>query len=866
MTEQHRAMSRVRLAALAGAAFCAAQPAFAQADPTPPSAANNSDAAAERPSTAAGGLEDIVVTATRSTTNLQDTPVAITALTAQALSERSFTSVQDIAAVVPNAAFSQANASFGRTLQAYIRGIGQNDFSLAFEPGVAFYVDDQYYALSTGSIFDLLDLERVEVLRGPQGTVFGRNAIGGAVNLIPKAPSNTQSGYVEATYGRYNRQDIRAGFNMPLTDHLFFRVSGVSKSRRGYQQLLDFRCDMIRRGTPQLAGNFPSLDGSNGFLTGKPRDNCLLGRYGGEDVQAVRGALRWDGPGVDVTVSADYTNDDSPLVANKQIRIVQTAGSIALDNQVYQPLFGISYDQRFITDSPFKTYATYADPIPGGSKFPAGCTNVKPVPAGQVACNWYNGDPIHGGINLERKAVIRNYGFGGKAVFDVTDKLTATLLGGYRNVYTTALNDSDGSPLSLQTVKTQISFHSVTAEPRLNYTSDLFDLTVGGFYYKSRGLTTNNVSAAFLNYQQNQYVIVRAESKAAYAQAVVHPFDGFSVTLGGRYSDDNKNVNYNETGTNRISQIADLGVSRWDYRFGADYQATHDITIYGSVASGYRPPAYNPRPFQATQVQSVGEEAAVSYELGFKGDLFDRRLRVNIAGFYTDFSTRITSRAGSECLNSGVEGQCNVPGVQVDPAVTGGATLCRAATAAELAAPNLARGIGVTCVSKTNYFNTPGKIKGLEAEIEARPVDGLLINLSGGYTNFDAPELKADPATVNTTPVYVPEWTGSAGIAYEVQTPGLSGSITPRLDALYQSKISFNARSNFAQIPGRTTFNGRLTYQNDGNDWMVALGATNLFNKRYYYNIFDLVPFGQVGTEGQPGRPREWYLTVKKSF
>jgi iron complex outermembrane receptor protein len=865
MIDRHRALGRVRLAALAGTALFAAAPGFTQSAVQPESQPNvNVDKTP--PPAASGTVEDIVVTATRSATNLQDTPVAITALTAQALSERSFTSVQDIAAVVPNAAFSQANASFGRTLQAYIRGIGQNDFSLAFEPGVAFYVDDQYYALSTGSIFDLLDLERVEVLRGPQGTVFGRNAIGGAVNLIPKAPNNVRSGYVEATYGRYNRQDIRAGFNMPLTDHLFFRVSGVSKSRRGYQKLLDFRCDMIAKGTPQLAGNFPSLDGSNGFLTGKARDDCELGRYGGDDVQAVRGALRWDGPGIDITVSADYTDDDSPLVANKQIRIVPTAGSIALDNQVYQPLFGISYDQRFVTNSPFTTYATYADPIPAGSKFPAGCTNVKPVPAGQVACNWYNGDPIHGGINLERKAVIRNYGFGGKAVFDVTDKLTATLLGGYRNVYTTALNDSDGSPLSLQTVKTQISFHSVTAEPRLNYTSDLFDITVGGFYYKSRGLTTNNVSAAFLNYQQNQYVIVKAESKAAYAQAVVHPFDGFSVTIGGRYSDDNKNVNYNETGTNRISQIADLGVSRWDYRFGADYQVTHDITVYGSVASGYRPPAYNPRPFQATQVQSVGEEAAVSYELGFKGDLFDRRLRLNIAGFYTDFSTRITSRAGSECLNSGVVGACNVPGVQVDPAVTGGATLCRAATGAELAAPNLARGIGVTCVSKTNYFNTPGKIKGLEAEIEARPVDGLLINLSGGYTNFDAPELRADPATVNTTPVYVPEWTGSAGIAYEIQTPGLSGSITPRIDALYQSKISFNARSNFAQIPGRTVFNGRLTYHNDGDDWMVAIGATNLFDKRYYYNIFDLVPFGQIGTEGQPGRPREWYLTVKKSF
>ena len=860
MSENQTGVMHARRALLVGVAVAGLSlgvPAGAQ-EQQPPSEEETAPAAR-------GGVEEIVVTATRSATNLQRTPLAITAITAEGLDQRSFTSIQDVAAIVPNASFQQANAAFGRTLQAYIRGIGQNDFSLAFEPGVAFYVDDQYYALSAGSIFDLLDLERVEILRGPQGTVFGRNAIGGAVNLIPKAPSSEAEGYIEATYGRFNRQDIRAGFNYPISDNLFLRVSGVSKSRRGYQELLDFRCHMIERGTPELAGSFPSLDTSNGFETGSAQDGCVLDRYGGEDVQALRGAIRYEGGTFDITLSGDYTDDTSPLVANKQIRIVQTPGTLQLDQQVHQPLWGISYDQRFITDSPFTTYATYADPIPAGARLPAGCTTEVPVPAGQVACNFYNGSPNRGGVNFVREGVIRNYGFGAKGVFDLKDDLTLTLIAGYRDVYTTALNDPDGSPIGIQNVKTQISFNSYTAEPRLNYSSELFDLTVGGFYYQSKGLTTNAVSAPFLNYTQNQRVTVDAESKAAYAQAVVRPLgDALSLTIGGRFSDDEKNVDYNDS--NRILQTTTLGGSRWDYRFGADYRATQDILVYGSVASGYRPGAYNPRPFQATQLQATEAEELVAYELGFKADLFDRRVRLNMAGFYSDYKTRITPVSGSECFNDGTQGSCNVPGGQVDPAVTGGPNLCRLYNPAIDGPPNLALGIGVSCISKTNYINTPGKIRGIEVELEAQPIDGLTINLAGGYTNFDAPELRNDPLVVNRTPVYVPEWSGSGGISYDFNVEALSGAITPRIDFFYQSEISFNARSAFAQIPGRVTSNGRLTYNNYEGDWSVAVGATNLFNKRYFYNVFDLVPFGQVSTEGQPGRPREWYLTVEKRF
>src|SRR5262245_50992467 len=145
-----------------------------------------------------GGLEEVVVTARYREENLQQTPIAITAITAEEIQSRGFTSTADIAYTVPNASFRPAQQAYGNTMTAYIRGVGQNDFNFAFEPGVGIYVDDVYYPTTMASQFDLLDLERVEVLRGPQGTLFGRGSIGGAVRQRAKAPARGGPGRARA--------------------------------------------------------------------------------------------------------------------------------------------------------------------------------------------------------------------------------------------------------------------------------------------------------------------------------------------------------------------------------------------------------------------------------------------------------------------------------------------------------------------------------------------------------------------------------------------------------------------------------------------------------------------------------------------
>src|SRR6188472_1415546 len=148
-----------------------------------------------------GALEEIVVTARFREENLQKTPLAITAVTGDMLEARGSTSTLDLDSFVPNTVIAPLGAGWGSTAAAFIRGIGLGDNSLSFEPGVPIYIDDVYHGRPQGAVLDLLDIERVEVLRGPQGTLFGKNAVGGAVRMISKKPKGDGTGYIEAGTG-----------------------------------------------------------------------------------------------------------------------------------------------------------------------------------------------------------------------------------------------------------------------------------------------------------------------------------------------------------------------------------------------------------------------------------------------------------------------------------------------------------------------------------------------------------------------------------------------------------------------------------------------------------------------------------------
>ena len=844
------------------ALIAAAAPAWAQQES--PQQAEDQD----------GGISDIVVTATRQATNMQDTPLAITAITSETLNERGIKSTADLSLAVPNATFRRVQGAFGPGVSAFIRGIGQADTSLGAEPSVAYYIDDVYYPLLLGSNFDLLAIDHIEVLRGPQGTLFGRNSLAGAVNIVSRAPSLTEtSGYVQATLGSYNRLDIRAGFNVPLTANLGLSVSGVSKMRDGYQRMLDFRCEMERKGTPALAGRLPYSSPINTAANNFKADDCTVGRLGGEDVRAIRGSLRWEPvDNISLTTSGDFTRDRS---GNPADQLMAVTGPGAANLQAQSNYFGVPYDSRFVTGDPFTSYATYTDPVGAGVAIPAYAAGAAYVGSPATpASTFHNGRSNRGGAASSPGSRLDNWGVSAKLVVGLTESIDLTAIGAYRKLTDSHAFDIDGSPLILEHTQLRIGEDYKNFEIRLSGQSDFIDWVGGAFYFAGDGFTqavNNSPQSAFL---KRQNIIYTPKSSAVFANATIKPLEGLGITLGGRYSHDEKNVDYsNVLDTNPTPGPGDTifeikpSTNRFDWKLGTDYHITDDVMIYASAATGARLPGYNTRPQQPTQVVSYGADETLAYELGVKADLFHRRLRVNAAAFYTDYKSRYTNVTGAEANlltgNAPVAGTCVLVPL---PAGGPGATSCRATPFNPATdTRNLAAGVGVLSIPRTYAVNTPGKVKGFELEVEFRPIEGLAINGAVGYAKFDSPDLKI-ATRANDRLSGLPEVNGTIGIQYRFEDEQLGGSVTPRLDWFYTGDIAMSAARNTYNQPAYSLFNGRLTYENDEHELTVALGVSNLFDQRYYHNFFVYQDIGFPNANGQPGAPREWFVEIGKRF
>ena len=181
-------------------------------------------------------LEEIVVTARKREESLMETPISISAFNGETLADMNLTSIDQIATQTPGLVFhDSANLSgSAKASSVYIRGIGQSDYTLAVEPGVGIYIDDVYLPHSVGNVANVVDVERIEVLRGPQGTLFGRNTVGGAIRVVTKKPHDEFEGDIEFTTGSYDRIDVKGHVNIPLSDTFFVRLSGLSQNRDGF--------------------------------------------------------------------------------------------------------------------------------------------------------------------------------------------------------------------------------------------------------------------------------------------------------------------------------------------------------------------------------------------------------------------------------------------------------------------------------------------------------------------------------------------------------------------------------------------------------------------------------------------------------
>jgi iron complex outermembrane receptor protein len=775
-------------------------PAFGQNTTEPPptsdAVASGEARAVDTPAQAgrptSDGVDEIVVTAQFRSERLQETPLAITAVSSEMLAARSFTNIADVGQTAPSVTLRLGSSGYGKSTQAYIRGIGQSDFNFALEPAVGFYVDDVYHASLFGTSFDLLDLERVEILRGPQGTLFGKNSIGGAVRLISKKPGNDAEASVEGTYGSYNRIDIRGLINLPLIkDTLALRLSAASKQRDGYVDRVDFACAF-----PALAGRLvPTVTGA--------ANSCKVGTLGGEDVRAGRAALRWTPSStVELNLSAEVIRDDSEGAADSLIFVNTGVAALAnYNNTRLIPTYGIPYDNRFVTD-PYVTYANYEN-FAYGRKVPA--------------------------VNT-----VHSSSFSGDLAWDITDNVQLKVISAYQKFKGRFTQNANNAPLPVALTDNLAGFKQFTQEVRLvgSAFGDMLDWATGVFYFDGESSLGGGAYLAANNIAFDQNEGTDAKNKSAFTHGVFHLTDKFSITGGLRYTDESKTYNFNRTNFPSGTSFFPGGpfrsppskFNRFDYKLGADYKITEDVMVYGQFSTGFKGGGINPRPFTPAAAVPFGPETLEAYEIGLKSEFFDRTVRLNLAAYHSDYSNLQLSANGFD--NNG--------------------------------APSII----IANVGSAD-------IQGVEAELQVRPTRDLLIDASGSYTDFEIKDLGAATGvsggpTLASQPPGTPKWKANIGAQYTAPL-GDVGTLTPRFDVYYQSKV-FNEITNNprAAQEGYALANGRLTYASPDEDWSVSLQVTNVFDKFYYVNKF--IQAGTYIFTGQPGRPREWAVTVRRRF
>jgi iron complex outermembrane receptor protein len=784
--------------------------AHAQAAPAAP--------AAEQGNT----IAEVVVTAQFRQQSLQKTPLAITAVNSQMLEARNQTNLAQVTAQAPNVTLAPNGAAFGSSMVAFIRGIGQTDFNLALEPGVGIYVDDVYYPTLTGSLLDLLDLDRVEILRGPQGTLAGKNSIGGAIKLYSQKPNGSNTGYIEGTYGSLNRLNARGAGDFTLVpDKLFARLSASTENHDGYVTRLDYAC---------------THPGSNvhSFVVG---DGCTLGHDGDQHVANGRLAVRWTPDDrLEVNVSGEVTQDNSGVQAN----VITKVNPGSLGTATYtagvngQPVF---FSSQFVPTSKYTSYATYHSQA--CSAIPVfGCDPYAPIVV----------PPINHLYESNAAATID---------YKIADNLHLKSITGYQYYNNQFAEQTDSSPVGVQILLQKQHHQSISQELRLtgNYETHL-DYTAGFFYLDQDGGLQARVGLPWVGFDFTHGPdSTPAQTKAIFGDATWHVVDKFDISGGVRYSDESKDYTYqrhNADGTPITNPMGYNGIlgpqagppplpalngttahfkgTRVDYRVALQYQFTPDIMGYVDTATGYKGGGVNPRPFVLQQALSFQPETLTGYEAGLKMYLWERKAKLNLAGFYNEYNNiQLT-------LNSCQFASGNIP--------------------------------GVPCALPANVGNA--HVSGFEAETEVHPLPGLEFDGSLSYLNFRYTSINNTLGNTNIQPSmktpYTPDWKWSLGAQYTIDMDKY-GSLTPRIDVAYQAAEFTNPINDptWNQIPQRTVGNARITYRAPSGGWSAWLEVTNFTNEYYFLTLFD-THLSAGYQNAQPAMPREWSLTVKKVF
>jgi len=708
-------VSSMRAALLAGAVL-GAVPAYAQP------VAEDRDAGALADTGPA--LEEIVVTARKIRENLQEVPLSVTAFTAADLDRRGIREVSDLSSLAPGLNFEK---DFGRRFdRPTIRG----QSNILGSPNAASFIDGVFIPDSLFST-ELAFVERVEIIKGPQSALYGRQTFSGAISYITRKPSDEFEATLRGTIAEHDEFDLLGSVSGPIV------------------------ADKV---AAQVAANYYTYGGEYRLVA--PGDPGNGRKVGDEETQAVSGAvvLTPSDP-LTLTFRASYAKNDDGLEP------------IAL--------------QRASFNNCFPNAA-------GVNRYYCGEISERNAVLGANAGSLRD----FGGIDREttRLAGIVEYDFGGA---------TLSLISGYNDAFESRRFDVDNT--SIQTgggsrnVDDTQDIQSFSQEVRLSSSGDgPLSWIVGGYYYDAEQ------TDARLTYSTNVRVdngTVETKNYAAFGLLRYRFTDRLSASAEVRRAEDKLRL----VGGNANFDLS-ANYKSTNPRFTVDFQATDDVLIYGSVARGNKPGGFNSDVRLPVANRSFGEETAWNYEVGFKSDLFDRRLRLNAAAYKIDWKDQQLTQ--SILIPSCVAGQPANPAV---PCLNGPA-------------------------QTTSYILNVGSldVKGFEVEAIAALTDSWRVNGSVSYndaeftagTDAEVGTLTGNPSLVGRRPPNSPSTQYSLGTTLEVPAFG-SWDAVFSADYGYRSR-KFDQVGNFNWVPGRGVANARLSLENEA--YSLALFVRNLFD------------------------------------
>lgn len=797
------------------------------------------------------GLDVIVVTAQRRQESVQDVPIAISAFTAQELETRGIAEALDIAQFVPNLVGFN-NTGLGSANGYYIRGLGNTESIATFDPAVGTYVDDIYLSRQNANNLQFFDVERVEVLRGPQGTLFGRNTTGGAVNVILAEPGDEVAGYAEFGYGAYERFVGRASVDIPLADSLAIKLSGF-------------------------------FDNDDGYAINSTTGERLNDRDGWGARLGIRGELsdtvRWTASYAHIVSDAENTlNFDCDPQRDTCAGRFITTGFREAENDPNGPFVGI-----FTGEKQFFGNGNRTDTEIVSSNFEIGL--------GDLTINF-----ITGFVHLEQEFGLDFFdGRGGPSLSVPFPPVQGFAAGGF-----TIVNDGRHEQFT-QEIKLTGSF-----------ADGLVDIVAGVFYIDEDNktdfgdsFTLGIVPGGFPLNLADRTIDNETEAWAGYIQGDLNVSDQLKLTAGVRYTDEEKTFAVSDNrpevggglcfGPNQFAPstcidtanlVAANGapiptkqqIDLFTPRFAVNYELNRDILLFASATRGFKSGGWNARGTAPGELLPFGPEKVWSYEAGFKSELFDNRVRFNLSAYYLDVSGLQTpsalirangsiaflTRNFADYENYGIEAEVQarpVPGLNVF------ATLGYQDDEYKLDQSEAVDEFGVTSVAAQL------------ADCRAQLASGLL---AGGGATSCGSGIVAPDGTI-AEPVRTPDLTVAFGANYEFDFGG-GWTLTPAFNANWRDKSEVGT-SNLSffdapvtdgfgtTFPANTAGNGEFITGSFSDDrWIANASLTLRFDDRYAIsaecrNCFDEEAIeSSLANYSYLNPPRTWLVKARVNF